>query len=423
MGNLQFHLLKHHKIVSAASTKQIVQYFCPAPKCKYNINENMANVCLPTLKSLRQHYQKVHAIKSHKCKSCPKMFSTETLCNRHERDCGKEFKCVVCEWKYNSKEALLTHSKRKGHIQPNYDLVEDKKSNARVLNNKKPTENFKVQISKRKSQTTQTIDKIGLQNPNKRFLDKWNKRVQAVPQANLKTVINFEMFDTESNNLCTSSSSQTDQNLNYINYLEDDSLTCFGKNSFQTVSCNNIETQTEFDPFITGTGLFFEHSNEMSSNTVDNMVSSNMYTQTCDDILSALDLADIETQTKWTSADNELFVSTETQTSFNADFVKNSSTCTQTELDSFIACSDMLFDHSLPSIRTTDQMVCSNMHTQTCGDILSNFGLADTETQTNRSSKDCNELLVSTETQTNSTANFVQNSSTFTQTTFFGEHF
>ncbi|XP_055855492.1 ATM interactor [Episyrphus balteatus] len=119
----------------------------------------------------------------------------------------------------------------------------------------------------------------------------------------------------------------------------------------------NIETQTELN---------------LISGLSDPMLYSNMCTQTCDEFLSELGLADIQTQTNWpamndhdepnrndqfssSGAHDELMVSTETQTSF-----------TQCLLDS---CNE---ENSLTGSIT--------QHTQTCDTLLEGlFGGQDND--------------------------------------------
>lgn len=130
---------------------------------------------------------------------------------------------------------------------------------------------------------------------------------------------------------------------------------------FASLFCD-IETQTDIP---------CSSSDSCSSNVVpllDQMLShsSHMHTQTCDDFLSELGLADIQTQTNWSNLNteassevavrsndvrdhshvhDELFVSTETQTSF-----------TQCLLDS--------------NTESAFNALCNTQHTQTCDTLL-----------------------------------------------------
>lgn len=119
LSNFEMHLVKHHNI----RTKNIdmdtdIQYFCPVLDCKYNVENNDGKHFFRIKKYIRQHYMKVHAAKNTKCSKCDKTFVNESLMKQHERICGKIFQCIDCEWKYSSRECLLTHCRRKGHRTP-----------------------------------------------------------------------------------------------------------------------------------------------------------------------------------------------------------------------------------------------------------------------------------------------------------------
>ena len=66
---------------------------------------------------LLQHYMTVHAEKKHICTKCGKGFGLPDACRRHEKKCGEMFPCS-CGCPYTTREALLTHAKRHGHILP-----------------------------------------------------------------------------------------------------------------------------------------------------------------------------------------------------------------------------------------------------------------------------------------------------------------
>lgn len=206
-------------------------------------------------------------------------------------------------------------------------------------------------LSCKKSQSTQTLPVDKANDTN--FLDHWNKlatepcpiksrrlskaKAKCVkseqtstdaitpPTTANKSFRNLDIFDTESSTLMTISSyAQTDKNLNNLNYMEDDSLSYFGSENFHTGLCH-IETQTEYR-------LFQENINESTnSDQLDQMLYSNMHTQTCDEILTELGLADIQTQTNWPVTDySDLLVSTETQT-IDSTFLLGSSSSIQTQ--------------------------------------------------------------------------------------------
>lgn len=93
-----------------------------------------------------------------------------------------------------------------------------------------------------------------------------------------------------------------------------------------------------------------------------------------------------------------------TVANFNVGLCHNE---TQTELLTF---SESQNDAS----REMDPLLC-HMHTQTCDDIMTEFGLNNIETQTNWTENDYNDLFVSTETQT-CLQHLIGNISTQTQT-------
>lgn len=367
-GNLHLHMLKRHNINIGEDHSLALRFFCPEANCKYNRTLSKEMKFFQNKNLLRQHYHKMHATKTLKCtKKCEKMFSTENLRKIHEKNCGQEFRCLECGWTYDSKEALLTHCRRKNH--PTIVTKPEVKNNTTEMVFVNPTEPIKMipLIQKRKfvkiapkittssvqttppmklktSKTTQTavaasaiikrpkIDQSKTKS-NKKFLDTWNKRItesEPIPTTVRKSKAkNIDLFDSESSNVMTNDSmSQTDKNLNKINFVEDDSLNCFG------VDLCHIETQTEFDSIFKENNIAATASSSSSSSSSEDpmMLYTHMHTQTCDDILTELGLIDIQTQTNWPSSDvQDMFVSTETQTSFTSNFLSaNTSTYTQT---------------------------------------------------------------------------------------------
>lgn len=353
-GTLYLHMLKHHNIDTRESNSRTVRFFCPEENCKYNEGQPNAR-SFTSKKYLKQHYMKVHAKKNIPCKGCDKIFSSPAFKSAHELTCGQEFICTECKWTYKSKEALMTHCRRKNHpyarpIENEKELIAHSTTNKFIaIAPKLSTNKFKDKsvvasiLSCKKTQSTQTP--LPVENSNdKNFLDHWNK-LAAEPSPSKdsksckaktkcvkseqtsttsKTFRNLDIFDTESTLMTISSYAQTDKNLNNLNYVEDDSLSYFGSENFHTGLCH-IETQTEYR-------LFQENINESTnSDHLDQMLYSNMHTQTCDEILSELGLADIQTQTNWPETDySDLLVSTETQT-INSTFLLGNSSSTQTQ--------------------------------------------------------------------------------------------
>lgn len=348
-------MLKHHNIDTRETTSKTVRFFCPEENCKYNENVQHNVRSFTSKKYLKQHYMKVHAKKNIPCSRCDKIFASLAFKSAHELSCGQEFICTECNWTYKSKEALMTHCRRKSH--PYVRQIENVKDfNVPTISKKfveiapkSSSSNYKEKSVGdsiplcRKSQSTQTLPVDN--STDKTFLDHWNKlAAQPSPKKDSKlcksksksvkseqtsttnkTFRNLDIFDAESSTLMTISSyAQTDKNLNNLNYVEDDSISYFGSENFHTGLCH-IETQTEYR-------LFQENINESTnSDQLDQMLYSNMHTQTCDEILSELGLADIQTQTNWPVTDySDLLVSTETQT-IDSTFLLGNSSSTQTQ--------------------------------------------------------------------------------------------
>lgn len=364
--NLKMHTIKHHRnsSISLKSNDIAKKYFCPVVNCPHNI-ENSIQKHFTCMKYLKQHYLKVHAEKNAKCskKDCGKMFSTKSMLKRHEQICGTGLSCAECGWTYGSKEALHTHGKRKNHqicaqivciesdIQskkkatdfkapiskksifilpkPDTDKLDCKKICSALV--KESNHNLLESTSVRTSKSTQTklkpISKKDSSSShlysNSQAMKRWNSFGTQTVAPQPSTWIESDEIDNENSNLINNSS-QTTNNLNNMSYLED-SISCFA-NQFDSNLCNN---QTQTDRI------------ESMSYDLDQLdpYYNNMHTQTCDDFLSELNLSDIQTQTNWSYQD--LLVSTETQTSFSACLMPNTSIQTQTS-DSmeFLGASD-----------------------------------------------------------------------------------
>jgi len=90
-------------------------YYCPMPKCKYHIVESDQTKYFKTFKLLKQHYVKVHATKSFVCEDCSLKFGSPLYLESHKKTCGKSFTCA-CGSSFSSLEGLQTHCRRKSHI-------------------------------------------------------------------------------------------------------------------------------------------------------------------------------------------------------------------------------------------------------------------------------------------------------------------
>ncbi|KAF4532767.1 hypothetical protein B566_EDAN003547 [Ephemera danica] len=114
-SNLNMHLTKHHQIHTTMFKKRSpgveVRYHCPELDCKYSSASGMS---FKRTSLLKQHYLKVHAVKDFVCEKCNKGFATQAIKNYHSQTCGMNFVCS-CGITYTSREALLTHAKRKQH--------------------------------------------------------------------------------------------------------------------------------------------------------------------------------------------------------------------------------------------------------------------------------------------------------------------
>lgn len=135
LDKLNQHVEKTHKITNVIIGENITfekpnmsnlkdnkqpAFFCPMPKCKYNIMESHQTKHFSTFKLLKQHFTKVHGQKSVKCDGCNAEFAAGMYLKQHEKSCGKVFACN-CGATYSHFESLQTHARRKGHqIDPKY---------------------------------------------------------------------------------------------------------------------------------------------------------------------------------------------------------------------------------------------------------------------------------------------------------------
>lgn len=378
VSNLNMHLEKHHgvQITKLIDKQSEVQYFCPTPKCKYNVLQNCSTQFFKSRKYLRQHFLKVHAAKKEKCSKCDKSFANVSLKAVHERSCGMLFECVDCNWKYTTRECLLTHCRRKGHKVPPKPLklvpceVESKNNDLKVNAKMMPVRISPKQCSDSKTQTDVLLKRVqGVlkSTPAAKIRANFQKILQKsrtitgtkVSQTTQTSLINskrfsakkstekskdamiesksddkyksLELIDEESNS-STEDSTKANRNLNNLSYVEDESsLHYFTVNNFNAGLCH-IETQTDL--------LAFEESN-IGSSEMDPLL-CHMHTQTSDDILTELGLSDIQTQTNWPNDEcNDIFVSAETQTCFDSNLIMDNIS-THTQCDSTVRPSKWL---------------------------------------------------------------------------------
>ncbi|XP_062716389.1 uncharacterized protein LOC134291937 [Aedes albopictus] len=324
-SHLQMHLARHHRLtvpsvpigIGDDDHEHVRHFHCPVESCVYHLGAS-GEKFFSSFRYLKQHFLKVHSVKNFVCHVCEgqKSFATEALLRAHQANCGQSFICKVCGFGYGSREALLTHAKRKNH---NYEEVLASKASKRKSKSnsndvavkvvrEQNSKSIQIQTERlepedtsktiRKSQTTQT-DSLALEHTEK---------TECSTQTAHSSQGSLEFTST------STMDSYCQTNLEQFNYFEDNSLTCFGNASnpplpSESVTCVCTETQTDqiYDEMF---------PNEDRS---DPMLYSHMYTQTCGDIFSDLALATIETQTNWDDGGGlgEFLVSTETQTNLN----------------------------------------------------------------------------------------------------------
>lgn len=296
-GQLNMHLTQHHKLLassSTATTAAMRQFFCPIDTCKYHRKHGLPYPATKrshffgSMKLLKQHYLKVHAVRSLACPQCPRTFAAERLLRAHRQQCGQTFSCPQCLWPYQTLEALQTHCRRKGHPMPERqqsaptpttaahasstgelmrdlaELVRMKPIDQRrrpVAIAPKPTTNAAevatgstntpASNTSQSSQTTQTVVPLPHADPeisDSIFLNHWQKRAdESADRQTLPTVLT---------NHC---SVQTEINLNNLHFLnvalDSNSMTGFypGQSAAVTAAghgCEHlchIETQTDFE--------------------------------------------------------------------------------------------------------------------------------------------------------------------------------
>ncbi|KAL1517351.1 hypothetical protein ABEB36_001123 [Hypothenemus hampei] len=233
-SNLQMHLKVTHKTGCIKESPKEKWYFCPSKQCPWGHSKHFLN-----MKSLRQHFLKMHSFKPYLCDQCQKSFARETFFEKHKEYCNVWFKCLNCDASYGNYDTLQTHCRRKRHQLLNKSEYKSNNAKSVEINTV-----FLVQTKVKEicSVGTQTVP---LQKNNE-----------------AQTDINYEKS--------TQTSCPTQE-------ISDTSELLFDLDS-PFFNCNS-ETQTDL----------------MFDNELFEADYSNMYTQTCDDILSGL--SDIQTQT------------------------------------------------------------------------------------------------------------------------------
>lgn len=294
-SNLNLHIAKTHGRSDLQRVTTEKWYFCPIDQCPWNEMMHFKR-----LKNLRQHFVKSHMVKQLKCPSCPKRFAVETELVRHSKYCSVWFSCLNCNASYGCYETLKTHCRRKDHKLLN-------KQDYRALVGEQLVHIKETVIRNVMTQSTQTELQVGADKCSVETQTSESKITSVVEskESSCNTSFNIEDFEfTMREHIQMNSSSTQTQS------FPSDLLSNLDPNLF---NCSS-KTQTDM--------LF--------PNEFCNDFYSDMYTQTCDEILSGLTniqtqtvqdtLRSVESQTLMSSADRlcpSIFkdiVHTETQT-------------------------------------------------------------------------------------------------------------
>ncbi|KAH8397549.1 hypothetical protein KR222_009472 [Zaprionus bogoriensis] len=111
-SHYQLHLRKRHNLHSVSKQQAGAAYHCPVASCSYHA-ERQNGRGFTSLRLLRQHYQKIHMVKQHKCGECSETFLLPHQLERHK--CCASYECAECGLSYGSKASLQTHMRRKNH--------------------------------------------------------------------------------------------------------------------------------------------------------------------------------------------------------------------------------------------------------------------------------------------------------------------
>ncbi|XP_018793877.1 PREDICTED: metal regulatory transcription factor 1 [Bactrocera latifrons] len=335
-GNMDMHLQRHHgKEPKKRSdfTGKVCVFHCPKVQCTYH-EQHAGKLHFKTLKYLRQHYKKVHASKMNICDRCGKAFiSVNQLKTHMEKLCGIKYTCLECGWDYSSKEALLTHGKRKGH---------------------KVRDNVLVEITSKHRQKTQS---------------------QQIANQSNDQETQTEVFPMSKNVTKSDISTETEDYNAYSKHA-----------STNTHSPTDIETQTESNMLNTMEHTIYNTLNTAMNNSLPTVQfvppSTHTYTQTYDDLFtdSLLGFTDIQTQTNWSS-----FADAATDAASNEDIsvhhynTSSAGTCTRCASDELLVSTETQtsFTQCLLESRTANGdtedgnfSLYQTQHTQTCDMLL-----------------------------------------------------
>ncbi|EDW31135.1 GL20749 [Drosophila persimilis] len=296
-SHYQLHLRQRHKVV--ISKQNFSVFHCPVERCRYHASAiaRVEGRSFSSLRLVRQHFQKIHLAKNHKCPHCSEKFLLQRDLDRHK--CLVHI-CNVCGLTYSSAAGLRTHMRRKNHLLDKND--------------------GKVAIPALR--TWQKLQEITVTT---------NENLPTIPAMPLTPESSTEAAEPEQTYAwylppidvqCVLQLPQDSQR----EKLDMETQTEFeDPNEILVPPLRNIETQTPDDNWEQGTiaEMTMQHT---ASTSVDDgfpsypdnepmfgaQTSANMYTQTCDDLFEELGLSHIQTQTHW--PDDGLYNTQHTQT-------------------------------------------------------------------------------------------------------------
>lgn len=258
--SLKKHIALIHNSITASvekSSKVVYQYSCPVETCRRNIHKEFFS----SRKYLTQHFYKSHNSEKFVCKNgCERKFSTELLMNLHMKSCGQVFTCEFCNCSYSSNEALITHRKRKNHVDPAVEIKKKRRVESKLksvgtntinlteitLLSKSTTTDEAVsplQVSVKVSSSTSTCEDF-MKEENSNSLSSSSSQKKAAVTWSVGNV-----FEEDSIALFDSTETQTDLNESYFsnNFMNNFTQTTFA--DFDDFGKFDGQTQTNWDEF------------------------------------------------------------------------------------------------------------------------------------------------------------------------------
>ncbi|XP_072378449.1 uncharacterized protein [Diabrotica undecimpunctata] len=392
-SNLNLHLVKTHQRTNLKSDMLQKQYFCPELECAYHTKKYFRQ-----LKTLRTHYMMRHSQEQFICSTCSIVFPLQKVLSRHAEYCGASFICPHCRADYAKYETLQTHGRRKKHNIPekSFYKLNKAKSDTVVQNSVVPIlpknsvsfillvdpvtkfnqesqtyaelpkfENKMIQVSSRlesqNNQHTQTGSKNQLLTVETQTVGGYNNRKSSAICDNSSTqkTSNTQTDIVESKNSSCNTSYSKDEFLikNSINMNSSSTQTgeCLSSNNYSasTHTHDSIYTNTSDllkEDMNVNIGSFEFDNCHMETQTdfiLDDVMfngdyMSNMYTQTCDDILNDLGFSNIQTQTTI----DDILKSVESQT------VMSKSTAAERDMTHMETQTDIIFREMLEVINS-----------------------------------------------------------------------